>query len=158
MLLLTALLLGACELDEESNTAADEGVMPGGEIATVTRIIDGDTIDVRIDGETYRVRYIGVNTPERDEPCYAEATRANADLVEGKTVTLVRDVSNTDPHDRLLRYVYVGGTFVNGALVLGGWAEAVTYPPDTAHNDEFYALESGARRAGLGCHPTGVFD
>ena len=47
----------------------------------VLRVIDGDTIDVALNGERHRVRYIGINAPERDEPCFDEATEANIDLV-----------------------------------------------------------------------------
>ncbi len=128
-----------------------------GETARVVTVIDGDTIDVLIGGERYRVRYIGIDTPERDEVCYTEATAANAAWVSGKTVRLVRDVSETDRYGRLLRYVYVDGVFVNEALVRDGWARAVSYPPDTTYTRRFYALENQARAARLGCHPTGVF-
>jgi len=103
-----------------------------GTLAQVTHIVDGDTIDVSIGGVTYRVRYIGINTPEMDEPCGPPAKDANALLVAGKTVRLVKDVSETDRFGRLLRYVYVDDVFVNGELVLHGWADAVRYPPDTA--------------------------
>lgn len=128
------------------------------ESGAVVTVIDGDTIDVRLaDGGVYRVRYIGINTPERDEVCSREATAANRALVAGRTVTLRRDASNTDQYGRLLRYVYVGDTFVNARLVAEGWAEAVTYPPDTAYAAWFNALEAEAAAAGLGCHRTGVF-
>lgn len=129
-----------------------------GEVGQVEYVVDGDTIDVVIDGESYRVRYIGVNTPELNEPCYDDATNVNISLVGGETVRLVKDVSETDQYGRLLRYVYVGDLFVNAELVAGGWAEAVRYDPDTAYLDTFYELEDAARAAGLGCHPTGVFD
>jgi endonuclease YncB( thermonuclease family) len=131
--------------------------VPVGEEGVVTDVVDGDTIEVSMNGEAYQVRYIGINTPEWDEPCGEEATAANALLVSGQTVTLVRDVSETDQYGRLLRYVYVGDLFVNEYLVAQGWAEAREYPPDTAFNDEFEALEADAIAAGLGCHPTGVF-
>lgn len=129
-----------------------------GEVGQVEYVIDGDTIDVVINGQSYRVRYIGVNTPELDEPCYDDATNANLSLVGGETVQLVKDVSDTDRYGRLLRYVYVGDLFVNAELVTEGWAEAVRYEPDTAYLDIFYELEDEARAAGLGCHPTGVFN
>lgn len=139
----------------------DSATPPGnvqGETAQVTRIIDGDTIDVRLNGISYRVRYIGVNTPESDEPCYAEAAAANAALVENKTVTLVKDVSETDQFGRLLRYIYVENTLINADLVRNGWAESVEYPPDTARAAEFRGLEGEAAAANRGCHPTGIFD
>lgn len=128
------------------------------EVAKVLRVVDGDTIDVEINGERQRVRYIGINTPERNEPCFDEATAANVELVLGKTVELVKDVSDTDRYDRLLRYVYVGDVFVNEKLVRQGYAEAVLYRPDERQYDLFSQLEFEAAQAGLGCHKTGIFD
>jgi micrococcal nuclease len=95
------------------------------ETAVVERIIDGDTIDVRIGNVGYRVRYIGVNTTERGDVCYQEGTAANAALVDRQTVRMVKDVSNTDRYGRLLRYSYAGDTFVNAALVQEGWVQVV---------------------------------
>lgn len=115
------------------------------EIATVVDVVDGDTIKVEIDGETYKVRYIGMDTPERERPFYAEATAKNAELVDGQTVLLVKDVSETDKYDRLLRYVFVGDTFVNFELVNQGYAEAATFPPDVACDGMFRAAEADAR-------------
>ncbi|MEL7675557.1 MAG: hypothetical protein AAGU78_17610, partial [Chloroflexota bacterium] len=79
-------LAGCAELEQLAPTPVP--VAPGaeGERASVIRVIDGDTIDVRLGGETYRVRYIGIDTPERDEQCYSEATAANTALVQGQTV------------------------------------------------------------------------
>jgi endonuclease YncB( thermonuclease family) len=155
LLVVTFLSLAACTLD----TPTDDGsIISGGESALVTNIIDGDTIDVQIRGVGYRVRYIGINTPERDEPCYADATQANAQLVDGETVTLVRDESNTDDFGRLLRYVYVGNQMVNALLVQNGWAENAEYPPDVTHAATFRDLEADAARRNAGCHPTGIFD
>jgi endonuclease YncB( thermonuclease family) len=126
-------------------------VIPDGQQALVTRIIDGDTIDVSIDGQIYRVRYIGMDTPERGMPFFSEATEANRQLVGGQTVILVKDVSETDRYNRLLRYVYLAnGVFVNADLVRQGFAQIATYPPDVAHQAEFLALQQQARDAGLG--------
>lgn len=130
----------------------------GGEVARVTQIIDGDTIEVEMNGVGYRVRYVGVNTPERDEACYQDAKNANAALVQGKTVTMVRDESNTDRYGRLLRYIYVGDRFVNAELVVQGYAEVVVYEPDRRYADTFRQYEQEAANAGRGCHPTGIFD
>jgi hypothetical protein len=112
-------------------------------------VVDGDTIEVSMNGANYRVRYIGMDTPEIGSACAAEATRANADLVSGRTIRMVKDVSETDRYDRLLRYVYVGDTFVNGALVAGGWAIAKDYPPDTAMSAVLHSLE--VQGSGRGC-------
>lgn len=161
--LLIVLLLGisACTLDQVdtgSPITPNTGGNISGDSARVTRIIDGDTIDVELNGQTFRVRYIGVNTPERDEPCYSDATAANSAMVSGQTVTLVRDVSETDRYDRLLRYIYVGDTFVNESLVAQGYAEAVLYEPDDREFEHFAQLERQAAQQNLGCHPTGIFN
>jgi micrococcal nuclease len=117
----------------------------------VVEIIDGDTIDVDINGQVYRVRYIGMDTPERGMPFFTEATGANEELVGGQTVILVKDVSETDQFGRLLRYVYLlDGTFVNAELVRQGFAQAATYPPDVAHQDLFTQLQQDARNASVG--------
>jgi micrococcal nuclease len=126
------------------------------EVGEVVRVVDGDTIDVLLGGQTVPVRYIGIDTPERGEACGAEATAANERLVAGQTVMLVRDVSERDPFDRLLRYVYAGDVFVNAALVAQGYAQAAAFPPDTAHSGEFEALEAQAKAQNLGCHAMGA--
>ena len=128
------------------------------EIGPVTRVVDGDTIDVRIDGVNTRIRYLQMNTPERDEDCYQSATDANAALVENKTVRLVPDTELVDRYDRLLRYIYVGDVLVNRVLVEQGFAEVALYPPNDAHYEEFVRLEAEAAAEGRGCHPTGIFD
>jgi micrococcal nuclease len=133
-------------------------VPPDGEMVRVVRVIDGDTIDIAWHDDVIRVRYIGVNTPERNEVCFDDATQANASLVDGQIVRLFSDTSETDQFDRLLRYVYLGNTHVNALLVELGYAEVVSYPPDTMDFDEFRDLEQQAAADRLGCHPTGIFD
>lgn len=122
----------------------------------VTRVIDGDTIEVNIAGTIYKVRYIGLDTPELDDKraeFYAlaqEATRYNRQLVGGKTVRLEKDVSETDKYGRLLRYVYIGDTFVNAELVRQGLAWAKPYPPDTKYQNYLEELETEARQDKIG--------
>jgi len=118
--------------------------------ARVASVIDGDTIEVEFGGQVYRLRYIGVNTPESDQPGGSEATEVNRQLLEGQTVQLEKDVSETDRYGRLLRYVYVGGLFINAELVRLGYAQAATYPPDVRHGDLFVELEREAREAARG--------
>jgi micrococcal nuclease len=124
---------------------------PPGDSATVVGIIDGDTIDVDLGGTVYRVRYIGMDTPEQGMPYFDEATQANANLVAGQTVILVKDVSETDQFGRLLRYVYLtDGTMVNAELVRQGYAQVATYPPDVRHQSLFSQLQETARNSGAG--------
>ena len=121
-------------------------VAPSGETAALIRAIDGDTIDVRLNGQTVRVRYIGVDTPERGEACYHEATNYNSGLMQGKTLTLVRDTSDYGPYGRLLRYVYADGVFVNLSLVQAGYAEASYYAPNGRHRGVFEEAQLTASR------------
>ena len=131
--------------------AAPSGQPPDGDRAEVTYVFDGDTIEVELDGRAYRLRYIGVDTPERDEPYYQAAFDFNRDLVAGQTVTLVRDVSETDQYGRLLRYVYLSdGTFVNAAIIRQGMGRLVTFPPDVAQTEFLKGLQAEAREAGAG--------
>jgi micrococcal nuclease len=122
----------------------------------VTRVIDGDTIEVDITGTIYKVRYIGIDTPEPDDkrPEFCalaqEATRYNRQLVGGKTVRLEKDVSETDQYGRLLRYVFVGDTLVNAELVRQGLAWAKSYPPDTKYQDYLEEQEAEARQDKIG--------
>jgi len=116
------------------------------ETGLVIGIVDGDTIDVRLDDREVRVRYIGVDTPEEGQTFSAEAAAYNQELVGNKTVTLVKDTSETDRFDRLLRYVIVGDIFVNHELVVLGYAQAAAYPPDTACLSTF---ETAQRKAEL---------
>ncbi len=136
-------------------TAAPQSPLESG---PVIRVVDGDTIDVLLDGRNTRVRYLQVNTPERDEPCGRDATAANAAFVQAEVVSLVPDTELFDRYGRLLRFVYVDELLVNRALVERGYAEVVLYPPNNARYDEFRALEAEAAAAGRGCHPTGIFD
>lgn len=155
--------LYACTFGFDPNQPPPTGSTGGGtgdgELAQVLNVVDGDTIDVRMSsGKTESVRYVGMNTPERDEICYREAKEANRIFVEGKTVRLVKDVSDRDRFDRLLRYVYVDTLFVNRALLEQGYAEVVSYPPDNAQYDVFLRLEQEASAGKRGCHPTGIFN
>ncbi len=125
-------------------------------VPLVTRVIDGDTIEVNIAGAVYRVRYIGIDAPELDDEraefcaLAQEATRYNRQLVEGKTIRLEKDISETDQYGRLLRYVCVGDTFINAELVRQGLAWAKVYEPDTKYQHYLEEMEAEAKQAGRG--------
>jgi len=118
--------------------------------ARVVSIVDGDTIEVDIGGQRYSVRYIGIDCPEPGQPGWWEAMEANRRLVEGQTVVLEKDVSETDQYGRLLRYVHIGGLLVNAELVRQGYAAAVVFPPDVAYADLFAQLQNEAQQEGRG--------
>jgi micrococcal nuclease len=120
--------------------------------AWVVNVVDGDTIDIRLEtGEEERVRLIGINSPEGGE-CYAtEAADGLAGLVDGETVYLEPDVTDRDQFGRLLRYVWTTDlTLVNLIAVEEGWALAREYPPDTTRSDALDEAEERASSGGVG--------
>lgn len=128
-------------------------------VSKVMRVVDGDTIKLE-NGQI--VRYIGVDTPETVDPrravgCFGkEASAKNKELVLGKEVRLVKDVSETDKYQRLLRYVYAGDLFINEYLVREGYARASSYPPDVKYQDLFRDAEREAREANRGLWADGM--
>ena len=113
-------------------------------------MVDGDTIRVRLAGAEERVRYIGIDTPERDERCFVAALRANEKLLDDGALRLEFDRERRDPYGRLLAYVYAGKTFVNLELVRSGMAEPVVYPPNERYALVFEAAGRLSRRCGSG--------
>jgi endonuclease YncB( thermonuclease family) len=155
---LALVLLTRCTFGFDPNASTGSGGNTGGDTARVLSVVDGDTIDIDINGQRDTVRYIGVNTPERGEACYNEATQANRIFVEGQTVRLVADREDRDRFGRMLRYVYVGSLFVNRAMIEQGYGEAVAYEPNVLYFSEFSGLEQQARASNRGCHPTSIFN
>lgn len=92
------------------------------ERATVVRVIDGDTIEVITPDGLQRVRYIGIDTPERGEPYSRMATDLNEQYVLGQIITMFKGKPSQDAHGRLLRYVFVNDVFVNSELLAAGMA------------------------------------
>ncbi len=127
----------------------------------VTKVVDGDTIEVMIEGREESVRLIGIDTPETVDPrrpmgCFGkEASNQAKAMLTGKQVILIKDVSERDKYDRLLRYVYVPMEnnqllFMNDYLVREGFAQVLTYPPDIKFNEQFLEAEKSAREGKKG--------
>jgi micrococcal nuclease len=122
----------------------------------VIRIVDGDTIHVRVGVRVEKVRYIGVNTPEvhhprkGEEPGGRAAAAMNRALVAARDVRLETDVQTRDRYGRLLAYVWVGDTMINAELVRRGYAQVMTVPPNVRHQRLFLGLQREARNAGRG--------
>ncbi len=122
----------------------------------VVRVVDGDTIHVRVGDRVEKVRYIGVNTPEihhpskGEEPGGREALAVNRTLVERRTVRLETDVQSRDRYGRLLAYVWVGDVMVNAELLRRGYAQVMTVPPNVRHQDLFVKLQRDARESERG--------
>lgn len=124
---------------------------PSSETAVVVRVIDGDTIEVELDESMVEVQYLGIYVPTLDDLCGQQAAEFNASLVDGQTVSLVREISDTDSEGRLLRHVYVGSLFVNAEMIAQGYALAAITPPDVGQSEYFASLEQQAREGNLGC-------
>jgi len=133
--------------------------------ATVTRVIDGDTIEVMLDdGTEERVRLIGIDTPEsttRHEPYGLEASNFTKEKLHGEVVYLETDVTNRDRFERLLRYVWldypseiseqeIRVKMFNAVLVLTGYAQVATYPPNIKYADYFARFQNEARESNSG--------
>jgi endonuclease YncB( thermonuclease family) len=117
--------------------------------AVVMEVIDGDTIEVELDGKRETVRYYGVDTPERQEPCYDEAKKRNEELAD-RHVLLLADARDRDSGGRLLRYVFtLEGYSIDAALVAEGFGHAWT--SDGSYRDALMALEEQAQSEGQGC-------
>jgi micrococcal nuclease len=129
---------------------------PPSATAYVLRAVDGDTIEVRLDGHREDVRYIGVDTPETVKPdtpvqCFGpQAHRFNSRLLTHRRVRLVFGEERRDVYGRLLAYVYLGPRFVNAELARRGFARTLTIPPNDRFARRFKRLQTGAARAGKG--------
>jgi endonuclease YncB( thermonuclease family) len=98
---------------------------------TVTHIVDGDTLDVRLtSGKTERIRLIGIDTPERGVCYFSQATVRARQLALSKQVVLRGDATQDtrDRYGRLLAYVWLpGGKDLGYQLIAGGFAKVYVY-------------------------------
>lgn len=133
-------LIGEQDVFEDKSTT---------EPSSVVRVVDGDTIIVRYEGEDVRVRLIGIDTPESVHPDKSknipEGTTASdytKSLVEGKRVYLEFGKQKYDRYNRMLAYVYLeNGTFLNAHLLEVGMANVATFPPNIEHLALFESIE-----------------
>lgn len=131
----------------------------------VTGVVDGDTIDVTIGNLVFRVRYLGLDTPETRNPDTGiermgkDASQRNLELLKGQRVTLVSDPNDNDKdqYGRLLRYVIVGDIFVNYQLIREGLAFLYSSPIQCGST--FFAAWEAARSEKIGLYaPTATPD
>jgi micrococcal nuclease len=161
---IAVLALGACRGDKGEATAPPRTDALAAN-ATVEWVVDGDTIDVIVDGREERVRMIGIDTPEiphesdgvrpgQPGECFGtEAQAFTATLLPpGTAVRLERDVVGRDDYGRVLAYVYRAsdGVFVNYEMVRQGYAQPLTIPPNVAHSERFVGAARDAEAADAG--------
>lgn len=137
----------------------DDGAsLPAG-TATVTHVVDGDTVGLDLGGAEETARLLGVDTPETVHPtepvgCFGpEASARTKELLPpGTRVQVSRDVEARDRYGRLLVYLVRvdDGLFVNEALLTEGYAQALSIAPNDAHRAQLARAESQARAAGRG--------
>jgi micrococcal nuclease len=133
-----------------------EGRGPAAATARVVRVVDGDTVEIDLDGKRDDLRLIGVDTPETVKPgtpvqCYGpRASAFTHRLLDGRTVRIVFGEERRDVYDRLLGYVHLGDRMVNAILVRRGLARTLTIPPNDRFAPLFRRLELRAARSGRG--------
>jgi micrococcal nuclease len=123
----------------------------------VRRVVDGDTIEMRIGRANETVRLLGIDTPETVHPtkpieCFGPeaAARTKELLGKGTTVRIEKDVEARDHYGRLLLYVFVGDFMVNESLLREGFARPLSITPNVAHATNFERLATEARNQGVG--------
>ena len=149
-----ALLIGLVSCS--SSSPKPNGKSDLGKIADV---IDGDTVDIDINGRTERVRLIGVNTPETKHPtkpieCFGPEASAYLTqlLPKGTAVRIERDVEARDRYGRMLLYLYLGSNdlFINLDLVARGYGTPMSIEPNTFHRNDFVRAAAQAEAADVG--------
>ena len=156
---------GLCLIAASCGTTRAEFGAGGRMSATVTGLVDGDTVEVSIAGRRQLVRLIGVDTPETKHPTKPvqcggpEASRFTAEhFPEGTKVELSRDIEARDRFGRLLAYLHRAndGFFLNEELLRQGWARSYPFEPNTSHAMHFARVAAEARAALRGmwamCH------
>lgn len=125
--------------------------------AKIVKVVDGDTMDIMVDGKKERIRLLLVDTPEtvhpnkQVEPFGPEASAFAKEMLEDQDVHIELDVSERDKYGRLLCYLWVGDQMFNEMLLERGLARvAYVYPPNVKYGDQFRAIQDEAREKELG--------
>lgn len=153
------------EIENKNQYEIKEETSKGYEKAYVNRVVDGDTAEVTINGNQYKLRFIGVDTPETVHPSKSveyfgkEASNFTKEKLENKEIYLEKDVSDTDRYGRKLRYIWleepndksnptikeIKEKNFNAILLDQGYAKLSTFPPDVKYVEEFKEIEKEAR-------------
>ncbi len=137
----------------------EKSQVPIGPYYKVTRVVDGDTLVVNINGVDEKVRLIGMNTPETVDPrksveCFGkEASARMEQLADGKNVRLESDSTQSirDIYGRLLDYVYLeDGQMLNRKMIAEGYAYEYTYMTPYKYQKEFRDIQTLARVSARG--------
>jgi micrococcal nuclease len=144
-IVLAIVLLAGCQHSTPASA-------PGRDQVKIERVVDGDTLEILLNGKKEKLRLIGVDTPETKKPntpimFYGEeAAQYTKKRLEKKTVELEWDVDRKDQYDRLLAYVWIEGELFNRTLVSEGYARIATFPPNVKYVDKFKKDQEDARQ------------
>ena len=128
-------------------------------LITIHKVVDGDTVDIDINGNTERVRLIGVNTPETKHPtkpieCFGPEASAYLTqlLPKGTHVRIERDIEARDRYGRMLLYLYreSDNLFINLDLVLRGYGTPMSIEPNIFHRNDFVHAAALAETTNVG--------
>ncbi len=149
-----------------ANPAPAPANAPKTTAGTITRVVDGDTAVITLaSGVSEKVRFIGINTPEsttQHEPYGEEASAYTKRVLKvGRTVYLETDAELRDRYGRLLAYIWlqpptsdsdsqIRTNMFNARLLLDGFAEQATYPPNVKYVERFAVYAREAREANRG--------
>lgn len=144
--------------ENKENGKIVQGIIPNGKVeAKVLRVVDGDTLKIQIADKDYKVRLLGVDTPESVSPkkekntkegkIASEYTKKN---LEGKDIVLEFDVSPYDRYGRLLAYVYVDGICYNEKLLEEGYAKVMMISPNVKNSKYYRQIEKQAKENNVG--------
>ena len=118
--------------------------------ATLEKVVDGDTLRLRLDSGPIKVRLHGIDSPETDQPLGSAATKALRSLVEGEPLE-IEPIEQNDGYGRMVAKVLARGDDVNARMVERGYAWAARrYLRRTAADENYCRLEAEARSAGRG--------
>lgn len=149
-MILPAVLIFFMNKDDSETRVVNSNLMK----ASVTDVIDGNTITVLIEGAPEVVRYIGVKLPEPSHLFYDLSFNQNRHWVFGKEILVEIDQKMRNSKGHLLGYVWIENGMINAALLASGLASHANAPPNSRYSDIFDKLEDDARGKGLGIwHP-----
>ncbi|MGP4073549.1 thermonuclease family protein [Piscibacillus sp. B03] len=127
-----------------------------GELATVTRVVDGDTLEIQMNGEEEQVRLLLVDTPETKhpskpvEPFGPEASEFVKEQLSGEEVRIVPGTERYDNYDRLLAYVFIDGETIQEKLLRNGLARTAYLYNDLTMLDDFHEAQQIAQDKDIG--------
>ncbi len=150
--LVSSALFTACRYDQET--------------ITVLKVIDGDTLRIRLKGKAEKIRLIGIDTPEMrvNDKAQRDARRSKMDIStilrqgqesrrfvrtlvkQGDRIRVVFDVQKRDRYGRLLGYVYLSdGRMLNEEIIRAGFASLLSIPPNIRYQKRFQKVFMEAR-------------